>query len=205
MVVSGEAAVQLREEVARRFRADVGRGRVVRVAVEHQTGALGRLQHRIEVDLELGAQLDAAHRVADQLRVAGAFLVGRNGADERLGLRGEDLGRGAEDLGRSFADQDVLGLDLEVRGDRLGQLADLVRVAAGLGAAFEQGPEAVEHLLAGPDRVLVAADADHALFDRLEVGVECGPHAVLAAAAPDIAGQRRAGADAGGLDEIDVV
>ena len=68
--------------------------------------------------------------------------------------------------------QHVLGLDLEVRGDRLGQLADLVRVAARLGAALEQGAETVEHLLAGPDRVLVAADADHAFFDGLEIGVE---------------------------------
>ena len=168
----GRRCGQLREEVARRLGADVGRGRVVRVAVEHQTGALGRRQHRVEVDLELGAQLDAVHRVADQLRVAGAFLVGRNGADERLGLRREHLGRRAEDLGRAFADEHVLGLDLEVRGDRLGELADLVRVAARLRAAFEQVAETVEHLLAGPDRVLVAADADHALFDGLQIRVE---------------------------------
>ena len=49
---------------------------------------------------------------------------------------------------------------------------DLVRVAARLLAAFEQVAETVEHLLAGPDRVLVAADADHAFFDGLQIGVE---------------------------------
>jgi hypothetical protein len=59
-----------------------------------------------------------------------------------------------------------------VRRDRLGELAHLVRVAARLGTALEQRTESVEDLLAGPDRVLVAADADHAFFDRLEVGVE---------------------------------
>ena len=48
------------EEVARRLRADVGGGRVVRVAVEHQPGALRRGHHLVDVDLELGVQLDAA-------------------------------------------------------------------------------------------------------------------------------------------------
>ena len=36
-------------------------------------------------------------------------------------------------------------------------------------------------------------------------GFEGGPHAVLAAAAPDAAGESRARADAGGLDETYVV
>src|SRR6267378_3866860 len=60
----------------------------------------------------------------------------------------------------------------------------------------------IEHLLPRADRVLVARDADHAFFDGLELRLEGRPHAVLTAASPDRAGERRARADAGGLDEL---
>src|SRR4029079_6076811 len=69
-------------------------------------------------------------------------------------------------------------------------------------AAFEEPPQRIEHLGARTHRILVAADADHAFFDSLEVRLERRPHTVFAATAPDAAGERRAGADARGLDEL---
>src|SRR5262249_9216868 len=149
-----------------------------------------------------GVQLDATHRVAEELRIAGAFLVGRDGADERFGLRGEDLRRGAEDLGGSFAHEHVLVLDLEMGGDRLGELTGLVRIAARLPAVLRHRLRRAEHFLTRSDRVLVARDADHAALDGLEVGLDCRPDAVLTTAAPDAAGKRGARPKPGGLDEL---
>jgi hypothetical protein len=110
--------------------------------------------------------------MTEQFGVAGALLVGRNRADERLGLRGEHLRGGAENLGRSFADQHVVRLDLEVGGDRLGELAGLVRIAAWPGAAFEQRTQCIQHRFPRSDRVLVAGDADDPALDGLQVRLD---------------------------------
>ncbi len=59
----------------------------------------------------------------------------------------------------------------------------------------------VEHLRAGPERVLVAREHDDARLDRVERRLERGPDAVLAAARADEGRQRAGGADAGGPDE----
>src|SRR6185295_13021312 len=96
-------------------------------------------------------ELHALHRVADQFGVAGTFLVGRNGADERLGLRREDLRRGAENLGGSLADEHVLGFHLEVAGNGFGELAGLAGVAARTRAALEQRAQRAEYLLTRAD------------------------------------------------------
>ena len=160
-------------------------------------------EHRVEVELELGVERDALDRVAEQFGVAGAFLVGRNGADERLGLRGEHLRGGAEDLGRSLADQHVVGLDLEVGGDRLGELR---RPGSNSGPAWRRLRAAraayPAPLLPGPTGFSLLAMQMTPALDGLQVRLEGGPDAVLAAAAPDAAGESRARADAGGLDEL---
>src|SRR5262249_14986055 len=144
---------------------------------------------------------DALDRVADQLGVAGALFVGRYRADQRLGLRREDLGGRAQDLGRALAEEHVLGLHLEVCRDGFGELAGLVGVAARLWPALEQRAHRIEHLLARSDRVLVARDADDVPLHGLEVGLDRGPHAMLTAAAPDAAGQSRAGTNPDSLDK----
>ena len=68
---------------------------------------------------------------------------------------------GLQNLLRPGAQDDVLGLGLVKRRDRLGQLAfarrAVERIASGLGELVDDG---IEHGLAGPERILVAADAD---------------------------------------------
>ena len=124
--------------------------------------------------------------MAHHLRVAGAFFVGRNRADERLVLRGEEVRRRAEDLRRAAAEDDVLGLDAVLLRDRVDELAAARRIAAGCAAAVaKRGAHRLQHRLAGPERVLVAGQADHARRDGLERRLERGPDAVLAAARAD--------------------
>jgi len=54
-------------------------------------------------------------------------------------------------------------LTLKCAANRLGELADLVRVAARLAPPSSRARRPSSTFFAGPDRVLVAADADHAL------------------------------------------
>ena len=198
----GRRGDQLREEVAGRPRADVRRRRVVRVAVEHEPRAFRRVEHHVQIDLELRIELHADDLVANQFGVAGALFVGRNRADQRFGLGREDLRGGAEDFGGSFAEEHVLGLHLEVAGDRVREVAHLTRVAARLLAALEQRAQRVEHSLPRSDRVLVARDADDAALDGLQIRFDGRPDGVLAAPAPDLAREGRAGANPDSLNEV---
>ena len=77
------------------------------------------------------------------------------------------------------------------------------RIAARRAAALaERGAHGLHHGLARPERILVAAQADHARRDRFERRFERGPEAVLAAArANPCPGQRGRRPDADRLDE----
>ena len=121
IVVSGDSRFDPREELAGGARADVGRGRVVRVAVEHQPGAFRPLRELLEIDLELGIERHGPDRVAHHLRVARAFLVGRDRADERPVLGGEEMRGRPQDLRRSAAEHDVLRLDAVLLRDGVDQ------------------------------------------------------------------------------------
>src|SRR4029079_2236714 len=195
----GGLAAHPRQELARRPGADVGRRRVVRVAVEDQTCALRRGGELVEVDLELGVERDGTDGVPHHFGVAGALLVGRDGADERLVLRGEQVRRGAEDLRRAAAQHDVLRLHALLLGDRLDEIARAARVAARRRAGgAERRLDRVEHRRARTERVLFARQANHAGGHGLERRLEGGPQAVLAAAGSDVGGSA---GDQGRLDE----
>ena len=199
----GRFAVYPCDELARGLRTDVGRGRVVRVAVEHQPGAFRALRELLEIDLELGIERHGPDRVAHHRRVARAFLVGWDRAEERTVLGGEEMRGRPQDLRRSAAEHDVLRLDVELLGDGIDQVAAGAGIPSGLPAlGSERRLDRVEHGLAWAERVLIARQTNHPGFDRLQGGFERRPQAVLTATRADEGtGHRARGADSDGLDE----
>jgi hypothetical protein len=74
---------------------------------------------------------------------------------------GSTSSRGAEDFLRPGAEHDILRLDLVLRDDRRGQIRLARRTVERIASRFGKLSEnRVERGLAGPERVLVAADAD---------------------------------------------
>ena len=114
----GRVAVDPREEVARRARADVGGRRVVRDCSRTPARRPSRRRRTLSRSI-LKSPSSATARTGCPISVgvAGALLVGRDRADERLVLRREDVRARAEDLRRAAAEDDVLGLDAVLLGD----------------------------------------------------------------------------------------
>ena len=157
-------AVDAREEVARRARAGVGRGRVARVAEEHEARRRApRSSIRSRSIVEVGVERHRAHRVAHHVGVAGALLVGRDRADQRLGARREHVRRRAQDLRRAAAEQRCsAGCTLCFLASASMSAPDGARVAARrrAGRAERGFCTASSTVLPGPERVLVAREDD---------------------------------------------
>ena len=166
----GRRAAHALDEVGDRLRAVHGGRRVVRVVEEDQARALARrLDHRLDVQPQARVDLHLDERVIQLLRHIRAVLERRRRGDERARRRRKGAHGILENLLRAGAKHDVLGLRVEFRGDGRGQIRftrrAVERVASGLGKLRK---DRVERHLAGPKRILVAADADFGAGRRSE-------------------------------------
>ena len=199
----GRLAIDPRKVLARRAGADVRGGRVVRIAIEHQSRTLRGIRQLVQIDLEVRVEPHGPHRVAHHLRVAGTLLVGRDRADERPVLRRKQVRRRSKNLCRAAAEDDVLRFDALFLRDRVDEILGLAGVPAWRPASVpERGLHGVEHRPTRSDRILVAGQDDDARFDRVQRWLERRPQRILAAARADPrTGEGASRADADRLDE----
>ena len=159
--MSGDAARTRRDELGDRLDAVHGSRRIVGIVEEYQPRAFGRRGHRIEVETHGRIDLDLDDRMAEFLRHAWTVFKSRRGGHQCASRRRECTNGALEDFLRSSAEHDVLRFGVELRGDGRDQRAvgrrAVERVASGLG---ELADDRIERGLAGPERILVAADTD---------------------------------------------
>ena len=170
----GRLAVHLGEKIPRGRGPDIGRGRIVGIAVEDQSRALGGVGNFADVDLELGVEQDGADGMPHHLGVAGAFLVGRDGADERLVPGREEMRARAKDLSRAAPEDNVLGLHALFLGDRIDEVARTAGIATRRPPALaKRVAHRLHDGLAGAERVLVTRQADDARSDGFKRWLDC--------------------------------
>jgi hypothetical protein len=177
-------------------------GRVVRVAEEDHSRALGGLGHRVGIESERFTDGNHLDRGAD---AAGRLVRGsirRRRGDERLLGRAERARGRFENRTGPGADDDVVAADAIDVGNRAHEIACIVRRISSSDPRRDRVSKRVHRLLAGTARVLIRADSDEAaIIGRLQ-GPRLEGHGLVTAADDERRGQQASAAQSQIPEEI---